>query len=192
MNILLDELPRHIEVCGEKYPINTDFRVWIRFEEMLFSDKPVQTLTNAILLCMSSNAGTSSCLPPSFKETLKALCDFYYCRTDTVSTNKKSCARPKMLYSFKHDAELIYAAFLQQYGIDLTECNMHWWKFRALFSALSGDLKICSVMRIRSMELSEVTSGAARSRLARLKSIYALPDFRSDDEREAELAEALW
>ena len=189
MNILLDELPQEIEVCGKKYPINTDFKVWIRFEETLFSGNPMDAFTGIILSCMQKN--DDLILPPSLKETIKALCDFYFCREDSKET-KSSCARGKRIYSFSHDAELIYAAFMQQYGIDLTKCSMHWWKFRALFLALSGDLKICSVMKIRSLNLSDVPSGNARSRLAKLKRIYALPDFRTSDERETELAEALW
>lgn len=187
MNILLDELPQEIEVCGKKYPINTDFRVWIRFEEILFSSKPEEAITHIILSCMKKGGK----LPPSLKETLKAICDFYFCRADVKNENA-SCARTKKVYSFSHDAELIYAAFIQQYGIDLTKCTMHWWKFRALFSALSGDLKICSVMKIRSASLSDMPSGSARNKLAKLKRIFALPDLRSSEEKETELAEALW
>ena len=189
MNILLDELPQEIEVCGKKYPINTDFRVWIRFEEILTSAKPEEAITYIILSCIKKEGAAK--LPPSLKETLKAICDFYFCRED-VKSKDTSCARTKRLYSFSHDADLIYAAFIQQYGIDLTKCNMHWWKFRALFSALSGDLKICSVMKIRSASLSEMPSGNARNKLAKLKRIFALPDLRSGEERETELAEALW
>ena len=90
MNILLDELPQEIEVCGKKYPINTDFRVWMRFEEILFSSKPEEAITHIILSCMKKD-GVSE-LPPSLKETLKSICDFYFCRKDVKSKNS-SCAR---------------------------------------------------------------------------------------------------
>ena len=192
MNILLSELPCTIEVCGKKYHINTDFRIWMRFEELLFEKNQSEAIAKAIVLCMKPDVPLKNELPPSLKETVKALCDFYFCRDKSENTPRATCGKTKRIYSFKHDSELIYAAFLQQYGIDLTSCNMHWWKFRALFSALSGDVKICSVMRIRSQNLADVPQGPARSRLARLKAIYALPDFKTDEEKEAELAEALW
>lgn len=192
MNILLNEPPCFIEVCGKKYGINTDFRIWMRFEELLFSENPAEAVADAIVLCMRPEPAFKNELPPSLRETVKALCDFYFCRTQNETAQKSSSGRTKRIYSFSHDSELIYAAFLQQYGIDLTCCNMHWWKFRALFSALSGEAKICSVMRIRSQNLADVPAGPARSRLARLKAAYALPDFKSDEEKEAELAEALW
>ena len=193
MNILLDELPCHIEIRGKKYPINTDFRVWIRFEELLLSNEAEKAFAKAIILCMKPERNFKKELPPSFKETVQALCDFYFCRPAKEDIKNTSAGTGgKRLYSFSHDSNLIYAAFMQQYGIDLTKCDLHWWAFRELFAALSGNAKMCSVMRIRSMDLSDVSSGAARSRLARLKSIYALPDLKSDEEREAELAEALW
>ena len=192
MNILLNELPCFVEVCGKKYSINTDFRVWMRFEELIFSKKPEEAIAETIILCMRPEPALKNELPPSLKETIKALCDFYFCRTESENRQKTSSGTAKRIYSFSHDSELIYAAFLQQYGIDLANCNMHWWKFRALFSSLSGEAKICSVMRIRSQNLADVPAGPARSRLARLKAAYALPDFKSDEEKEAELAEALW
>ena len=194
MNILTGKLPQCITVCGSEYAINTDFRTWIEFEElMLEGSKANETFARAILLCMRTQDIVKTSLPPSLEETLKALSDFYFCRTaGTQETQRSAAAGGKRLYSFSKDASLIYAAFLQQYGIDLAASNMHWWKFRALFSALSGDLKICSVMKIRSAELSEISDSSARSRLARLKAMYALPDLRSESEKEAELAEALW
>jgi len=36
------------------------------------------------------------------------------------------------------DSEYIYAAFLQQYGIDLIKTDLHWHNFLALFNALTG------------------------------------------------------
>ena len=192
MNILLDEMPCHIEICGKKYPVNTDFRVWMRFEELLLSEEAEKAFAKAIILCLKPERNFKNELPPSFKETIKALCDFYFCRTGEENARKSSSGGGKRVYSFTHDANLIYAAFMQQYGIDLTKCDLHWWAFRELFSALSGNAKICSVMRIRAMDLTDVAKGAPRNRLAKLKAIYALPDFKSDEEREAELAEALW
>lgn len=35
MNLLLDGLPDHINVYGLDYPIKTDFRTWIRFEQIM-------------------------------------------------------------------------------------------------------------------------------------------------------------
>lgn len=191
-NILTGILPNYIVIGKEKYKINTDFKIWIKFEELLLGGgNASEIFTEAIVLCMDKRVKTPS-LPPSFKETIEGLCDFYFCRDKSNVKECSSSRTPKRLYSFSEDAELIYAAFLQEYGIDLSESEMHWWKFRALFTSLSGKSKFCSVMKIRAADLSDIKDVKAKNNLSRLKSIYALKDLRSESERDSELAEALW
>ena len=189
MNILLDELPEEIEVCGKKYPINTDFRVWIRFEEILTSAKPEEAITYIILSCMKKEGAAK--LPPSLKETLKAICDFYFCRED-VKSKDVSCARTKRLYSFSHDADLIYAAFIQQYGIDLIDIPyLHWWKFQALFKGLSEESRIMKIIGYRNVDMNDIKDKNMKKMYQKLKDAYALPDTRTDKEKENAFNDAL-
>ena len=53
-------------------------------------------------------------------------------------------------YDLLHDAEYIYASFMQCYGIDLVDVSdtLHWQKFQALLSGLSDDTKFMRVMEI--------------------------------------------
>ncbi|WP_165442998.1 Gp15 family bacteriophage protein [Senegalia massiliensis] len=54
------------------------------------------------------------------------------------------------IYSFEHDDEYIYSAFLDQYGIDLKDIkHLHWWKFKSPFKGLKEDNLICKIMRYR-------------------------------------------
>ena len=47
------------------------------------------------------------------------------------------------IYSFEHDDDYIYSAFLTQYHIDLQDIEyLHWWKFKALLRTLSSDLEL--------------------------------------------------
>lgn len=44
-----------------------------------------------------------------------------------------------ILLDFKIDSDLIYAAFLQQYGVDLIDVpELHWHKFLAMLNGLRG------------------------------------------------------
>lgn len=52
-------------------------------------------------------------------------------------------------FDFKEDAELIYAGFIQQYGIDLQEIDMHWWKFMILLENLGAETRLSKVMEYR-------------------------------------------
>ena len=71
---------------------------------------------------------------------------FYQCgeseQKEEDKNKRQRCQRRNSrdpAYSFAQDAPYIYAAFKEQYGIDLTEVEMHWWKFMALFESLNED-----------------------------------------------------
>ena len=98
----------------------------------------------------------------------------------------------KQIFSYEHDADYIYAAFVQQYGIDLTECKLHWWKFKALFAGLTGSTKIREIMEIRATDISHIKDKERRSHMIKLQDAYALPDMRSEEEKENDFAAALW
>ena len=59
-----------------------------------------------------------------------------------------------MLTKDEVDADLIYAAFIQQYGIDLQTEEMHWWKFMILLENLGGDTRFQKIMEYRTLDLS--------------------------------------
>ena len=48
--------------------------------------------------------------------------------------------------------DLIYAGFLQQYGIDLQEEDMHWWKFMILLENLGADTRLNRIMEYRTVD----------------------------------------
>ena len=77
---------------------------------------------------------------------------------------------------FSQDANLIYAAFMQAYGIDLHReiDRMHWATFSALFQALPDDTKISQIIDIRTRKIPERNKYNAKEieNLMRLKSRY--------------------
>lgn len=80
----------------------------------------------------------------------------------------------RLPYRFDSDFQLIYAAFLELYGIDLiTVPYLHWWKFRALFLGLH-DCKFCDVIGYRMADTSEM-SEKMRQSYEKLQTAYALP-----------------
>ena len=130
-------------------------------------------------------------IPESRPIGMKKALWFFYCGKDRKKQKEernqtaKDFRKNKVLYSFEKDADLIYAAFLSEYGIDLQDIeDMHWWKFSALFDGLADDQKIRQVMHIRGMN----TSGLPRKEVKRineLKKLYALDDEISVDGRVA-------
>lgn len=180
MDLFTSPLPQTITVNGKDFPIATDFRVWVRFD-CLTERKTLDPDTLAEVLAL---VFTECVLPDSLSDTLSALFRFYACGEDGSKRRKSTPGSQKRVVSFAHDSPLIYAAFMAQYGIDLTRENLHWWKFRALFDGLNEHQKICEVVGWRAADLSKIKDKERRAFYRKMQEIYKLPDTRSIDEIE--------
>ena len=208
MSIITQGLPNCVyDSSGDFYQLNTDFRVWIKFEELLseLKEKSMDAFVKACDICFYRGiSGEIHSLPPTWLETLRVLFAFYCGMWDVseleskqTKHTKEDCEEEdeqeeKQIFSYEHDADYIYAAFVQQYGIDLTECRLHWWKFKALFAGLTGNTKIREIMEIRATDVSHIKDQERRNHVLRLQNAYALPDMRSEEEKESDFAAMLW
>ena len=96
------------------------------------------------------------------------------------------------IYSFEHDDDYIYSAFLTQYHIDLQDIKyLHWWKFKALLRTLSSDLEFCKIMEYRSVDINANMTKEQRDFYRRKKELYALPLPADEEEKVDAIAEAL-
>ncbi|BFL72128.1 hypothetical protein SKB0087_06550 [Anaerococcus nagyae] len=109
-------------------------------------------------------------------------------KDDDKVVSKKS----KIIYSYTYDWHYIYSAFLQCYNIDLFKDNMHWWQFKALFNSLSEDTQFAKIMSYRSMTISSKMSKEEKKHYQQMKKIYALPDIRSEEEKELSFARSMF
>ncbi|MBQ7900357.1 MAG: hypothetical protein IJ365_00145 [Clostridia bacterium] len=190
MNILTDKLPATISVCGVEYPINTDFRVWIKFE-LIFQNytSKEDACYEAIKLCFKRTSSEHFKLPPTPIDTMKALFEFYIHHDDQeISDSAENKQTAERVYSFEHDADKIYAAFREQYSIDLSATDMHWWTFRAYFDNLSEDTRFMQIVKYRCTDLSKIKDKETRRFYAEMKQLFALPDSRTADEKEKAFA----
>lgn len=185
MNILIDRLPETVKIRGVEYPIRTGFRTSVLFE-LLVRDKKVKDeykIDGLLRLYYEK-------MPPDREEAVKQALWFYNCGKEQKkkeTKNKTSAAfrKNKALYSFEKDAHLIYAAFKDQYGIDLQDIeDLHWWKFSAMFDGLKNDHPIRQIMEIRGMS----TSGMSKKQIQHintLKEMYSLEDTETVDSKVA-------
>ena len=182
-NLLIDTLPDTVEVDGSVFPIRSDFRIGILFELMIsdreLSDK--EKLGQMLTLYFVNE------IPENLEEAIEQILDFYACgkkrrKKDSSKEKRKGISSP--VYSFEHDDGMIFAAFFDQYGIDLNDIeHLHWWKFKAMFDALKEDNEIVKIMSYRATDLSTIKDKHERSRIARLKAIHAIPNNMSFDEK---------
>ncbi|WP_277630401.1 Gp15 family bacteriophage protein [Atopococcus tabaci] len=100
-------------------------------------------------------------------------------------SRKTADADSAPVIDFNIDAERIYASFLQDYDIDLSEQQgrMTWQKFIALLNTLSDDTPLMKAVGYRVMEIPPETKGKERERLMKLKRHYELPTQRKEREQ---------
>lgn len=184
MSILTDKLPDYITVRGKKCPIKTDFKVWLEFSELIGDGElDLKKITQAFKLLFDE-------LPPNMIDALCEIFDFYSHSTKKEREDIKKEKEQKKNFDFEYDADLIFSAFMQQYKIDLSKANLHWWKFKALFSSLSEDTQFMEVIKYRSIKLSDIKDKKQKKFYAKMKRQYRLPDNRSEEQKERDLMSA--
>lgn len=142
IDLTAKSLPNTVNVGGRDYFINTDFRVWMRFEIELTKMKPGDYLDVRYLFVDEFPQYCGIPILLEFARPHKEL--------PRAISHSKAIA-----YDFELDSDLIYAAFLGQYGIDLTTVEyLHWHKFLALFNGLNDSTKMREVMQYRCYEKS--------------------------------------
>lgn len=186
MNLLVDKLPTDYE--GLK--INTNFRSFILFE-LLMQDNQIDADDKVALALNLFFEETPRDLKKSFEGII-----WFYTRgkkTKREEAQKNTEKKEKRIYSYEYDADLIYSAFLDQYGIDLNEIeNLHWFKFKAMFEGLKDDNKIVQVMGYRSVDVGKIKDKDEKKRYKKLQKEWALPDERTEEEKEGDFADAFW
>lgn len=139
--------PETINVNGVEYPVETDFRAWVRFQGILLSEDKDEAKAEKICKLM---AGMGL---PVTKTALDAMLQFY---AGASTENQTKSGGNVQAYDFEKDSEYIFSAFLDSYGIDLTTEHLHWWRFKALFKSLPEDCQMCKIMMYRTIDLKKV------------------------------------
>lgn len=191
MSLIIDIIPESVEVGGNNLPINTDFRTSILFE-LLMQDK---TIASEDKLETTLELYYQVEIPKENKaEAIERALWFYAGGLDikeSASEGKGKGSSSARRYSYEADDIYIYAAFLEQYRIDLQDEDLHWWKFRAMFRSLKDDCKISKIMSYRSMPINSNMAKAEQKFYSEMKRLYALPDDRTEEEKENDFAEML-
>ena len=149
-------LPNTIVSEGREFRINTDFRVWMAFEISLTKMRRDDLLPVAYLFEseMPEFCNINSLL--EFSRPINELPRPIFGNSDVI------------VVDYELDSDLVYSAFLGQYGIDLVEVeHLHWHKFLALLSGLNDNTRLREVMGYRCYEKSTEKEEVWRAKLRR-------------------------
>ena len=188
MNILIDILPRKVEIDNIEYGINYDFRTSILFEIMMQDDEldDKEKIYNTLLLYYPV-------IPDNLEEAIKQILWFYRGGKEIKEgSSGVAMGKSTRAYSFEYDDDYIYSAFLTQFGIDLQDIeDLHWWKFKAMFKSLKEDNEIVKIMGYRSMTINSNMSKEQKDFYSNMKKIYAIPLSKSKKQKVTEIENAL-
>ncbi|MCM1218946.1 MAG: bacteriophage Gp15 family protein [Lachnospiraceae bacterium] len=170
MNLAKKKLQETVFVDGMDYAIMTDFRYWLCF---------ARTLKTAKLYSEFDFVYECGNVPADRKAGFNELVKFYNPPQPLPRPDGSGGAK---VVDFEQDADLIFAAFWERYGIDLAEKDLHWHKFLALFRGLH-DTKLNEVMGYRCYDERDKTD--YRKFMSRMKGAWALEEELSEGEKEA-------
>lgn len=102
-----------------------------------------------------------------------------------ISEQTDKQAHEPVLFDFQQDSDLIYAAFMQAYGIDLHDeiGRLRWEKFLALFKGLPDETEFRQVVKLRATPVPKLdkNNGAYVRNLVRAKQAVALKKENQGD-----------
>lgn len=174
------ELPRNIEINDRAYSIDTDFRAWIRFEEVVQDDN----IADGMKLLIASDfvsLDRSAYEENSQEDIMDALFSFYrmYKPVLKASTSRND----EVAYKYTSDIGYVYSAFLQQYGINILTANMHWFEYKSLFDSLTDSTKFIQIVGYRTQSVKGMSPEQKKQALE-LKKLYAVTDDDFEEEKE--------
>ena len=198
MNLLTKKPPHKLEIGDYYVGINTDFRLMIEFELLLTEETESENFEYKFINLLDRfmpNLGY--CDAANQDEIVAAITRYYSCgkdySLDMDLADDEADDKPlaQRIYSFNFDDEYIYAAFMEAYGIDLTEADMHWWKFRALFNALPQSCMFSRILSYRGMEITSDMSSSQKDFYRKMQRKFALPLPKSEQAKMDAITAAL-
>ena len=199
MSYLTRKLPNYVDVGGERIAIETDFRTWIKYEELMLdeSQDSEKQVIEVINLCLAEDITITSL--DDLEKLFDALLQFYSLgekidedrKKEEVEGEDSDFSRPNKIYSYEHDWSYIYSAYMECYNINLFTDHLHWREFKALFKGLNDKCRFSKIMSFRSMEITSKMSKDEKKYYREMKKIYALPDERTEEEKETSFARSM-
>lgn len=170
-------LPQAIEVRGSFFYIHTDFKYILTFFDVLH-EKPADVAAFDFMYINEK--------PADKLAGLQELIKFANPKRD-LPRRSESSTDDKVI-DWTLDAELIYSAFYEVYGIDLIDTHLHWHKFLALFNGLH-DTELNRIIDIR-LFMPDGDNSAYNKRMQKLQDAWRLPQDNNEKDEALEAFEA--
>lgn len=148
-NLLIEELPASVVVDGTEYAINWDAKTMIGISVLIENTHvPPDDDDGYRRLATEQLRLFYPVIPANIHGAMARLIEFYTYSNGNDDKPKSGGKEPyeKRSYSFQHDADMIYAAFLQQYPSKRID-QLHWFEFKAMLESLTEDCLFVKAMQ---------------------------------------------
>lgn len=190
MNLLTDRLPEEIVLDGITVRFNADHRSCIRAILALLDDASLseRAASEAALAAFYPEIPAGVSLEEAFYSEIEFLSGVSIPTLPGMKAEKES--RNARAFSFLYDQDAVYAAFLEQYHINLAWETLHWWHFKALLDNLH-DNPMANRMLFRTAQEDASTSKEERARMRKERERWKLPSPAVETKHADAIAQAL-
>lgn len=179
--------PKYVQIEDKTYPINTDFRVAIECNRIA-EDNSIGNLERALAVIYTLFGEEALDNIEHYDKLLELAQKYLCCGKELEESNEK----PDM--DFEEDMDYIEASFMSDYKIDLSNVEMHWWKFFNLINGLSNsEMGNCCVLNrirnLRTFNTKDIKDDKERRKIEKEKSKVALKKYKNFTKKKVELTE---
>jgi hypothetical protein len=185
--------PEFININGETFAINADFRNILRIFAMM-KDGNIADMKK-ILKLRDWFIDSDKIIESS--EVIRVFGEFI--NPETAANQGQNGAYPevqeKRQFCYEFDSEEIYTSFLSEYKIDLFECEfLHWYKFKMMLENLSEASSFKKKIALRFIDLNDFSRENPRfSEILQAYESVQLPYEYNDEElREMQEFKEFW
>ena len=156
--------PEYVKINNKKYKINTNFRIAIECNEIAM-DETIGDFERALAIIYKLFGDDGINDTDNYEKLLELAQKYLSCGKEVVDNNEE----PDM--DFIQDMDYIETSFMSDYSIDLTNTEMHWWKFYNLINGLSNsEMGNCCVLnRVRNLRTYDTKNIKDQKELEKIK-----------------------
>ena len=169
-----EELPKAIVIDDREYPVDTDFRSWIRVA-LILEDPNIDDRFKLPIISTYLNLDDRAFMKETEENIFNGLLIFFNLGREPKKSQSES---KEVAYKYDYDWPLILSAFRQQYQIDLLTEDLHWFEFKSMFDAIGKPTLFNSVMGWRVQDISKLPKGERES-ARKLKEYWRTPDVEN-------------
>lgn len=188
---LSEPLGNEFEYHSKIYHINLAFDTVLRFYEMLDDQRleDAEKVATAFEMFFNQPVKDADFAVTAFEQISKYISMKPYGNDDEEEDQQHVVRDPRRLYSFKQDAEAIFASFYDQYGMNLIQeqGKLHWDEFKALFQGLGPQTYFQRIIEIRTKDTKDL-EGEQLSKVIQAQQFYELDVNKSQAAKEEQFA----